>query len=178
MSKNNYNGKKNTKQQPYNVRGNKGPSKSKAPVRKMYTKTCANPLDLFNIFMDLEDEVITEIINPAEVAPESKELLNNKETVLREMEKNIVEYAMLEEIPDITTKENIHTSLLVKPNKLAFQTNHFIGFGWTINTERPTDKDLPATITSIDAFVTLSGYKTVNEKESVLLENGWEVSEN
>ena len=183
MSKNNNTKpKKNTKQQPYNVRtkGNKGPMKPKAPVRKMYRKTCTTPLELFDMLTNLEDDLITDIINPVVETndPEMEATTYNEQNILATMEKNIAIYVLEESIPNIVTKENIHTSLLIKPNKVALQTNKFIGFGWTINTEKPEDRDMPLIIKSIDAFVTLSGAKTVKEKESALLENGWVESEN
>ena len=94
------------------------------------------------------------------------------------MEENIVDYVLRTSIPNIATKENVHTSLIVKQNKVALQTNNFVGFGWNITTEKPEDRNMPFIITGIEAFVTLSGTRTINEKETALLENGWVVSEN
>lgn len=176
MSKNNTDNKQR-RQQPYNT--NKTNTKFKAPVRKMYRKTCETPMDVFDALTNLEDDVITEIINPQiEAATDEVEAMYSAENILATMEKNIIDYVYCTGVPDITRKENIHTSLLVKTNKLAIQTNHFVGFGWNINTEKAEDRRLPLIIKSIDVFVTLSGAKTVSEKESNLLENGWVESEN
>lgn len=181
MSKNNEKKKRNTKQQPYNVRSGykKGPVKPKAPVRKTYRKTCTTATELFDMFTNLEDELITEIINPKIVASEEEIAeMYTEENILATMEENIVDYVLRTSIPNIATKENVHTSLIVKQNKVALQTNNFVGFGWNITTEKPEDRNMPFIITSIEAFVTLSGTRTINEKETTLLENGWVVSEN
>lgn len=178
MSKNNTENKQR-RQKPYN--SNKANTKFKAPVRKMYRKTCETPMDVFDALTNLEDDVITEIINP-QIETTTEEINSthdyDADNILATMEKNIIDYVYYTGVPDITRKENIHTSLLVKTNKLAIQTNHFIGFGWRINTEKAEDRRLPLIIKSIDVFVTLSGAKTVSEKESNLLENGWVESEN
>lgn len=181
MSKNNEKQKRNTKQQPYNVRSGykKGPAKPKAPARKTYRKTCTTATELFDMFTNLEDELITDIINPRIEA--SKDVITEmyaEENILATMEENIVDYVLRTSIPNIAKKENVHTSLIVKQNKVALQTNNFVGFGWNITTEKPEDRNMPFIITSIEAFVTLSGTRTINEKETTLLDNGWVVSEN
>ena len=181
MSKNNEKKKRNTKQQPYNVRSGykKGPAKPKAPVRKTYRKTCITATELFDMFINLEDELITEIINPRiETTDDVIAEMYTEENILATMEENIVDYVLRTSIPNIATKENVHTSLIVKQNKVALQTNNFVGFGWNITTEKPEDRNMPFIITSIEAFVTLSGTRTINEKETTLLDNGWVVSEN
>lgn len=181
MSKNNEKKKRNTKQQPYNVCSGykKGPAKPKAPVRKTYRKTCITATELFDMFTNLEDELITEIINPRiETTDDVIAEMYTEENILATMEENIVDYVLRTSIPNIATKENVHTSLIVKPNKVALQTNNFVGFGWNIITEKPEDRNMPFIITGIEAFVTLSGTRTINEKETALLENGWVVSEN
>lgn len=176
MSKNNTDNKQR-RQQPYNT--NRNNAKNKAPVRKMYRKTCETPLEVFDALTNLDDDVIMEIINPQiDAKPEEIETMYDADNVLATMEKNIIDYVFCTGVPDVTKKENIHTSILVKTNKVAIQTEHFVGFGWTINTEKAEDRRLPLIIKSIDVFVTLSGAKTVKEKESNLLENGWVESEN
>lgn len=181
MSKNNEKKKRNTKQQPYNVRSGykKGPAKPKAPVRKTYRKTCITATELFDMFINLEDELITEIINPRiEATDDVITEMYAEENILATMEENIVDYVLRTSIPNIAKKENVHTSLIVKQNKVALQTNNFVGFGWNITTKKPEDRNMPFIITGIEAFVTLSGTRTINEKETTLLENGWVVSEN
>lgn len=181
MSKNNEKKKRNTKQQPYNVRSGykKGPAKPKAPVRKTYRKTCITATELFDMFINLEDELITEIINPRiEATDDVIAEMYTEENILATMEENIVDYVLRTSIPNIAKKENVHTSLIIKQNKVALQTNNFVGFGWNITTEKSEDRNMPFIITSIEAFVTLSGTRTINEKETALLENGWVVSEN
>ena len=132
MSKNNEKKKRNTKQQPYNVRSGykKGPAKPKAPVRKTYRKTCTTATELFDMFINLEDELITEIINPRiETTDDVIAEMYTEENILATMEENIVDYVLRTSIPNIATKENVDamvSGMFILPEHIVFPCSEML----------------------------------------------------
>lgn len=115
-------------------------------------------------------EVIKEVIDLSTVVRDLLISVNHDmdgDNSIKSVKRSLVA-AILDNMPSIETKQNIHFDINLSANKCSFKTDKFISFGWFIKRDRED-------FNKFEYIFHIIVFGDNDEFVSTLTENGWEV---